>query len=137
MIEEIVLEDANKIIRQHPTVDSLEEGLDAAISFALENKRAALHLYHSSSRDIYEQYLWHICEYVAATYFNTAFAEYPVDKKDKDIIIRYYKWICFGAIVDWLNGGMKDDVQVIFRRLSRLKKGMTEEMVRRSISGEN
>ena len=53
MIEEIVLEEANEIIRQHPTVDSLEEGLDAAISFALENRRAALHLYHSSSRDNY------------------------------------------------------------------------------------
>ncbi len=136
MIEEIVLEEANEIIRQHPTVDSLEEGLDAAISFALENRRAALHLYHSSSRDIYEQYLWRVCEHVVAAYINTAFSEYPIAGRDKEIIIRYYKWICFGAVVDWLNNGMKDDVQAIFRRMSRLKKGMTEEMIRRSISEE-
>lgn len=136
MIEEIVLDEANEIIRQYPTIDSLEEGLDAAISFALENKRAALHLYHSSSRDIYEQYLWRVCDYVVTTYFNTAFAEYPVGKRDKEIIIRYYKWICFGAIVDWLSGRMNEDIQTIFRRMNQLKKGMLEEIIRRSISEE-
>lgn len=136
MIEEIVLEDAEEIIRRHPTVDSLEEGLDAAISFALENRRAALHLYHSSSRDIYEQYLWRVCGHVVATYINTLFSGYSVGKKDKEIIIRYYKWICFGAVVDWLSGGMNDDIQAIFHRMNQLKKGMLEEIIRRSISGE-
>ncbi len=136
MIEEIVLEEANEIIRQHPTVDSLEDGLDAAISLALDNRRAALPLCHSSSRDIYDPYLSRVCEHVVAAYINTAFSEYPIAGRDKEIIIRYYKWICFGAVVDWLNNGMKDDVQAIFRRMSRLKKGMTEEMIRRSISEE-
>lgn len=49
MVEEIIIEETNEIIRRHPTVDSLEEGLDVAVSFALKNKRAALHLYHSST----------------------------------------------------------------------------------------
>ncbi len=73
---------------------------------------------------------------MVATYINTLFSGYSVGKKDKEIIIRYYKWICFGAVVDWLSGGMNDDIQAIFHRMNQLKKGMLEEIIRRSISGE-
>lgn len=92
MIEEIILEEAEAMVRQHPSVDSIEECLDLAVSFALENKRAALHLYNSSNRNVFEQYLWRVCEHVVETYINTVFAEYPMQEDDKRIIIRQYKW---------------------------------------------
>lgn len=134
MIEEIVLEETDEIIRQHPTVDSLEEGLDVAVSFALKNRKAALHLYNSANRDLFEQHLWRICEYVVDTYISTAFGDSPIGREDKKILIRYYKWCCFGAVMDMLSGGMKDDVQALFYRMGQLKKGMLEEMIRRSIA---
>lgn len=133
MIEEIILGEADDIIKRHPTVDSLEEGLGVTISFALENRRAALHLYNSSNRDLFEQYLWRVCEHTVETFINTAFADYPLDPEDKRIIIRYYKWSCFGAVTDWLGGGMKVDVRADFHRMAQLKKGMLEETIRRSV----
>lgn len=136
MIEEIILEETDEIIRRHPTVDSLEEGLDVAVSFAMKNRRAALHLYNSSNRDLFEQYLWRVCEYTVDTYISTAFADYPISAADKSMIIRYYKWSCFGAAMDLLKGGMKDDIQALFYRMGQLKKGMLEEMIRRSIEEE-
>lgn len=134
MIEEIILEEAEAMVRQHPSVDSIEECLDLAVSFALENRRAALHLYNSSNRNVFEQYLWRVCEHVVETYINTAFAEYPMKEDDKRIIVRQYKWKCFGAVLDWLDGGMKDDIQKDFYRICQLKKGMLEEVIRRSVS---
>ena len=136
MIEEIILEEANEIIKKYPTVDSLEAGLDAAISFVIENRRAALHLYNSTNRDLFEQYLWRVCEHVVEAYISAAFSDSQLGESDRKIIIRYYKWCCFGAIVDWLNTGLKDDIQALFYRMGHLKKGMLEEMVRRSISEE-
>ena len=136
MIEEIILGEADEIIRRHPTVDSLEEGLDVTISFALENRRAALHLYNSANRDLFERYLWSVCEYMVETYINTAFASYSIGEEDRGVIIRYYKWCCFGATLDWLNGGMKRDIQADFHRMAQLKKGMLEETIRRSVYGE-
>lgn len=133
MIEEIILKETDEIIRQHPTVDSLEEGLDVAVSFAMKNRRAALHLYNSSNRDLFELHLWRICEYAVDTYISTAFADSPIGAADKSMIIRYYKWSCFGAAMDLLRGGMKDDIQALFYRVGQLKKGMLEEMIRRSI----
>ena len=51
MAEEIILEEAEAMVRQHPSVDSIEECIDLAVSFALENRRAAIHLY-SANRDL-------------------------------------------------------------------------------------
>lgn len=131
MIEEIILEEVNVIIRQYPAIDSMEECLHVTISFALENRRAALHLYHSANRDLFEQYLWRVCEYAVETCIATMFADSAMAPGDREILIRCYKWECFGAVIDWLNGGMRDDIQATFARLSQLKKGMLEEMVRR------
>ena len=133
MVEEIILEEMDEIIQQHPTVDSLEEGLDVAASFAMQNRRAALHLYRSPNRDLIEQHLWRVCEYVVDTYISTAFAGSPMKEEDKGILVRYYKWLCFGAVMDLLRCGMKDDIQAIFYRMGKLKKGMLEEMVNRLV----
>lgn len=133
LIEEIILKEIDEIIRRHPTVDSLEEGIDVAASFAMQNRRAALHLYHSANRDLFEQHLWRICEYVVDTYISTAFADSPIGSTDKSILIRYYKWVCFGAVMDMLRGGMKDDIQAFYYRMGQLKKGMLEEVINRSV----
>ena len=131
MLEEIILEEAEAMVRQHPSVDSIEECLDLAVSFALENRRAAMHLY-SANRDLFERYLWRVCEHVVDTYISTAFAEYQLKEADRRVLVRNYKWECFGAVLDWLNGGMKEDIQADFYRLCELKKGMLEEVIRRS-----
>ena len=56
LIESIVNEDADRIIQEYPTLNSMEECLDAAVSFSLKNKMAVLHIFKSVNRNIYEQY---------------------------------------------------------------------------------
>lgn len=133
MVEEIILDEINVIIKQYPMIDSLEECLDVTISFALENRRAALHLYNSSNRNLFEQYLWKVCDYAVNTYFTNLFVKYPLHDSDREVIVRYYKWECFGATLDWISGGMRDDIQSIFHRIRQLKQGMLEEMLQRSM----
>ena len=54
LVESVVNEDAERIIRGHPTIDSLDDCINAALEFALANRKAVLHIYHSVNRDIYE-----------------------------------------------------------------------------------
>ena len=61
LLEEIVTERTNIIIERYPTVNSLGECFAAAMAFALENKRAALHIYNSVSRDMFERELMKLC----------------------------------------------------------------------------
>ena len=132
LVEDIITEEADRIIQTYSSIDSFEECLNVAIQFALENKKAALHIYNSVNRDMYEQYLLKICQHVVSTYINNAFAGASIKESDKTIIIRFYKCEVFGQIIEWMNDGMKDDIYNQFLRLCELRKGMAEEFFRRS-----
>ena len=133
LVEEIVTEDADRIIREYPSIDSVEQAMSVAVDFALKNRKAVLHLYHSVNRDVYEHYLKQVCNYVVTTYMETVFADQPIDAYDKEIIIRFIRCECFGQILEWMEDGMKEDIRIAFARLCELHRGMTEEVVRRSL----
>ncbi|HOC34407.1 MAG TPA: TetR/AcrR family transcriptional regulator, partial [Ruminococcus flavefaciens] len=102
LLEEMINREADRIIAEHSRIESIEECLEVAVSFALENKKVVLHIHNSPNREIYESYLWRVCEHVVRTYFNTVFADRPIDEADKEILIRYHKCEGFGQIIDWL-----------------------------------
>lgn len=121
LLEEIIAERLRALMSDHPTIDSIEDGFDAALDFVLDHKRAVLHIYNSMSRDVFERYLMEVCLYVVTTYIDAAFAGQEISKEDKDMVIRYHKCACFGHIIDWLNTGMKDDVSGYFHRVYDLR----------------
>ena len=137
LIEEMVREQADMLIEQYPSINSLEECLDAAVSFAMSNRKAAMHIYNSVSRDIYEQYLWRVCEYVVTTYINGILGDMKISDFDRGVIIDFYKCACFGKILDWQRDGMKSDIKAGFLRLCELKKGVIEDIAAKCAASEN
>ncbi len=136
LIEEIITEETEELIQRYPTIHSLSDCFSAAFSFALKNKKAAYHIYHSVSRDIFEQYLMKMCEYAVNTYIDTAFQEKEpsgMQEQDRRILIRFIQCECFGLIIDWLNNGMNDEAIQDLIRLTELCRGLPEEWVRRSV----
>jgi len=133
LIEEIIMEEADRIILEYKTFDSLEMGFNAAIDFAKKNRRAILHIFKSVNRDIFEQYLWKVCDYIVVSFYKNLFAEKPISEDDRDVIIEFYKAQCFGMVIDWLRNGMKEDVHHKIHRICELQKGMIEEMVNRCV----
>lgn len=132
LIEEIVTEEADRIIAQYPSIDSIETCLMAALAFARENRRAVLHIYNSTNRAIYEQYLWKVCQHVVSTYGEVAFAGKEIAESDKDVIIQFYKCECFGVVIEWMNSGMNSDMPDRVKRLCELRKGLMDKMIERS-----
>lgn len=131
LIESIVDEDAQQILQKHPKVESLEECIHAAVNFALENRRAVLHIYNSVNRDIYEQYQWRVCEYVVSTYVDGILGEDPIEPENREIIIEYLKCLSFGVIMGWLEGGMQTDIQQRYQRIFAWKHGDLERLIDR------
>jgi AcrR family transcriptional regulator len=127
LIDEIVRDEADQIVAEHRTLDSLEESFDIAADFVAANRQAVVYLYRSTNRDTFERYLMDVCRYVVETYVNTVFEGTPLQENDRALIIRYYRCLCFGFLLDWLEGGMKDDTDQLkqdFHRLCQLKKEM-------------
>lgn len=131
LIEEIVLDAADTLIQKYPSIASIDEAVEAAFRFTLDNKKAVLHICNSVNRNIYEQYLMRICEYVITTYFDTVFGEEGISEKDRDTIILFIKCELFGLSIDWINTGMSENAIVKLKHLLSLCNGLISEMIER------
>ena len=134
LIEAISKEECDLIIEKYARVSSYDECLNIAVEFILKNRRATLHIYNSSNRDIYERYLMQLCQYIVETYLDTAFSDRRISDADRSVIVLSYKCHCFGLFVDWLNNGLNADIQPVLNRLCALRHGMIEEMIDRAAS---
>lgn len=134
LIESMILEQAEELIAQYPSITSMEECLDAAVSFAMNNRKAAMHIYNSVSRDVYEQYLWRVCEHVVTVYLDSVVPREEISDFDREVIINYYKCECFGQILDWQRGGMKSDIKKQFMRMLEIRKDTIGEIAKEWIS---
>lgn len=133
LLEEVIMDQANNIINEYPTVDSMETCMDAIVAYALKSKKSVYHIFNSVNRGMYEHYLLDICHSFVEQYINTAFGELPLAADDKELIITFYACECFGQIINWISGGMKVDLQRQLHRLFELRRDMIEDLVKRSI----
>ena len=133
LIEEIVTEAADQIIAEYPAIDSIKTALLAVLNFASQNRRAIMHIYHSVNRDIFEHYLWVVCEHAVTEYGKTIFEGVEADPFDREILETFYKCECFGIAIGWMDSHMTDDIYAKVDRFCDLHQGLTEEMVRRSL----
>ena len=89
-------------------------------------------MYNSANRDLYDQYLMNICEYVVETYFTTAFPNLHIRASDRAVIITSYKCHAYGLFIDWLNHGLQEDILPTLKRLCELREGAIEEVLERA-----
>ena len=131
LIATVVEEDAATIIQTYPTVDNFGDCLDAVLDTALSKKRAVLHIYHSTNRDIYEMYLWKVCDYAIEAYLSAVLKGHNIKENDLNIMKNYYSSLGFGIVSNWLRNDMSDDIRSAVVRLMDIKKGMLKEMIER------
>ena len=131
LLEKIIMEDFEGVIREYPTVEKIEDCLDAVIGRALQKRQAVLHIYNSVNREISAQYLWKVCDYAADTYVTTIVKGRRIRESDLAVIKEYFASLCFGVVSGWLRKGMREDIRVMLDRMCEIKKGMVEEMFSR------
>ncbi|MBQ1489278.1 MAG: TetR/AcrR family transcriptional regulator C-terminal domain-containing protein [Lachnospiraceae bacterium] len=132
LIEEITLEEVDRLIEMYPEISSIEECLNVIADYAEHNKKLILNIFNSANRDIFEQHLWGICEYAVRTYGKSAFPEKNIDEENAEVLVIYYKCVSFGIVMDWMENGMENDIHETIHRFLKLNGGMVEEALNRS-----
>ena len=132
LMEKILTDEVDAIMARYTQVDSIEECLGHAIEFALQHKRAALHIYRSVGRDVYVESTLKLCDYLVRTYLAKVDGAAEMDAEDYEILVRLYRGQLFGLITEWMMQGMQSDILQNFHRVCALRSGMTEELVRRA-----
>ncbi len=135
LIQEIVTDALDALIQKYPSIESLDKGIEAVFRFTLDNKKAVFHICNSVNRNIYEQYLMRICEYVVTTYFDTAFGKESSSESDRSTVVLFTKCELFGLAIDWINAGMPEDALDKLKQLLSLCNGLTSELMERCSSG--
>lgn len=130
LLEEIVREEAEGIIRKYPNVTSIVEGYDAMIEFISHRRRAIMHIYRSVNREMFENSLMQMSEYFVRSYLENAMKEIDISPENRQAVIDYFKCVVFGLVIDWLNSGMSDAHAQSIRRIAVLSKDMHEEIIR-------
>ena len=136
LLEELITDQADRIIAAQGPALSLADCLETAARFALDHRQAVLHINQSTHRDLFELCLMDVCRRVVEDFAAAAAGSLPVPLEDREIIIRFYQCECFGQIMAWLNDGMRYDLGKKFRRLCYLGEGMTERMLKRAMEAD-
>lgn len=132
LIEAIILQEVDAIMQRYRDISSMEESFEAAMRLLIDHKNVIYHIYNSSNREFLERRLMEICKYVATQFVDKTSKDMLIRSEDRDIIIDSFKCELFGYIIDWLNDGMRDDVEERFLRLCELRRGTTFAMLERS-----
>ena len=131
LIEAIVHEETELVISQNTSVESFEDCLEIAVQFILKNRRANLHIFNSTSRDMYEQHLMQLCRYVVETFLKREFDARRICPEDREALVMGYASQAFGLFISWLDGGLKEDFHQKLSRLCELRHGSIEAALSR------
>lgn len=137
LIEAVVCEEAARIIAEYATVKSLAECMEIALQFFLQHKQAAMNIYRSDSRDIFDRNLMKICRYTVEAYIRPKLQKAEIAEADQEIILQIYRCECFGLLMDWYAEGMKkEELGAKLSRLCTLCEGTLSRLIERSEEGE-
>ena len=128
LIEEIIEEEAERIIAENGAIHSITECFDAVISFASHRRRAIMHIYRSVSRDVFERHLTNVSEYFVRQYLGSSFSDSGLSPELRDALVNYYACLCFGLILNWLANGMPEEQVRSIRQIFTLQEQHAPEL---------
>ena len=127
LLETAVKNDTDQIIHTYSKGGSLLEFITYFIDHSLDRKRAILHIYRSVFREYFINELDRIVLYAITKYMDTVDAQHPIHPDDKLLLIRFYKCLSIGILLDWLNDGMQYDLSRYISRIGALFHGAVEQ----------
>lgn len=131
LLEEIISDGADSIIADYNELGSVEDCLAVMIDTIIGHKNIIRHVFGSVSRDIFEENLLKVCDYLIRSYVASVSVGFDILPDDKELVIGYYRGLCFGLILEWMSKGMRPDIRDSFHRICTLRHGMVDEMMRR------
>lgn len=128
LVEEIIKDDIDALITHYPHITSLRECVNVVIHYALDHKRAILHIYNSANRIYFEQNLMKLCKYLVESYCNEGFEARDISEYDRAIVVRILKCQLFGLIIDWIERGMPEEAIAETLRAFEMTRNMLERV---------
>lgn len=117
LIDELMTDEADKVIRKYASSKSFMECYEAVMTFLRRKKRTVMHVYRYVDRAIFESYALKSSRYFVQSYADTAFADRDIPAQRKELIIRILSCLLVGMMLEWFEGGMKEEAVPVMREI--------------------
>lgn len=131
LLESVITEETDVLIKNYPTIDSIDTAVEVAIKYTLENKKTILNIYKHLDKNIYERFIMDTCEYTVRTLINSITKDMNISQKDKQFLISFIKCQFFGFCVDWLSRNLDEEYIKEYLIYTKITKEILLEFIER------
>ena len=132
LLNKILEFETGKITESHKECDTWVEGVEEAMSFALMNKKAVMHIYKSVSREKLEKYIRSVVSSAMISAIRHQAKDTDASQDDIALVADVYMYMLVGMIFKWLEDGMLEEPMDTIRKLGFLLEGNIHEMLLRA-----
>ena len=118
LVEWSCLEDAEKALNNKKTYDTWEQGLLQIFYAVQENKPFIMNVYRNADRERMENYLYKLTYDLIAGVVEEKSKGLDLTEEDKKFIANFYKYGFVGIMIEWIQAGMKEDIEELVNKMS-------------------
>lgn len=137
LVEDIFALELEQFTQKAAAYTSWQDAFRAAIAFALDNRRAVLHIYHSSSRETLERYYRQTILRTMTDFIHMMAQGLDVPEGKITALSRFYAAALEGLTSQWLQDGMTEDLAPFIADLGELLDGNIRLSLERCVRKEN
>ena len=118
LIEWIYVSEAARILGDKKTAATWQQGFQNIFDYLIENSSFVLNTFHSLNREHLERFLYEQTYHLLYDVVDEEAAAYTVSEADKAFIADFYKYGFVGIMLEWIQDGMKEDINELVGKIS-------------------
>lgn len=123
LTEWICEEDAERALKENRTYQTWQEGFLAIFNMIRRDRAFIVNIYHNVPKDYLYRYLYRVTYQLLYDVLEEQAEGMLVREEDKAFIANFYKYGFVGLVLEWIDGGMKEEPAEIIERLNSLIQG--------------
>ena len=117
VVEFILKKKWDEILEAPQEKASILECMEEMAALVRSNRKLMLNVYKSVKRDTFLFYMNEVATYIITEYFDKNMNEFNLDKREIQMLIKYYKCLFIGILIEWLDHGLEDDLGAEIREM--------------------
>ena len=126
VVEFIFKKKWDEILEAPQEKSSILECMEEMAALVRSNRKLMLNVYKSVKRDIFLVYMNEVATYIITEYFDKNMSEFNLEKEEIQMLIKYYKCLFIGILMEWLDRGLEDDLGAEMRQMAKLLENHPE-----------
>lgn len=126
VVEFIMKKKWDEILEAPQEKSSILECMEDMDNLVRSNRKLMLNVYRSVKRDIFLVYMNDVASYIITEYFNKNVHKFNLTSQEIQMLIKYYKCVFVGVLMEWLDHGLESDLAAEMRQVSELLENHPE-----------